>query len=230
MLSTEISKAAHVLDYESTEMTLQHNKTNFVQIPPRTETGLIAKGKNAVDRSTRSITACFHLSLLTHKRVKFSLCRFDVRPSDPTKFKQPNRQLPKKMESRVIVAANDNLRTDTAQSLPDCRTRSNCREDGAHKILEEATTVSTKFFAEEAAVDLLKRCEKTGSLQEKLFRNCPKARMIRKHVCLPLLDHGQITTQLHLLQKTIHKSGKFTECQIPVVSPPRVQFGEIVCN
>ena len=200
MLSIERSKAAHVLDYENTEMTLQHNNTNFVRIPPRTETGLIAKGKNAVDRSTRSITACFQLSLLTHKRVEFSLCRFDFRPSDPAKFKQPIQQLPKKVESGIIVAPNDNLRTETAYSLPDWRTRSNCREDGAHKILEEATTVSTKFFAEEAAVDLLKRCEKTRPLLEMLFSNCPKARMIRKHECHPLLDHGQITTQLHLLQ------------------------------
>ena len=114
MLSTERSKAAHALDYEDTEMTLQHNNTNFVQILPRTETGLIAKSKNAVDRSTRSITACFHLSLLTHKRVEFSLCRFDFRPSDPAKFKQTIQQLPKEMESRVIVTSNDNLRTETA--------------------------------------------------------------------------------------------------------------------
>ena len=181
-------------------MTLQHNDTNFVQIPPRRQTGLIAKGKNAVDRSTRSVTACFHLSLLSHKRVEFSLCRFEFRRSDPTKFKQPIQQLPKKLEGRVIFASNDNLRTETASSLPDWRTPSNCREDGAHKILEEATTACTKFFAEEAAVDLPKRCEKTAPLQKMLFSNCPKARMIRQHVCLPLLDHGQITTQLHLLQ------------------------------
>ena len=117
MLSTERSKAAHVLDYEDTEMTLQHKNTNFVQIPPRTESGLIAKGKNAVDRSTRSITACFHLSLLTHKRVEFSLCRFNFRPSDPANFKQPIQKLPKEMESRVSVASNDSLREETAYSL-----------------------------------------------------------------------------------------------------------------
>ena len=158
MLSTERSKAAHVLDYEDTEMTLQHNNTNSVRIPPRTETGPIAKGKNAVHRSTRSITACFHLSLLTHKRMEFSLYRIDFRPSDPAKFTQPIQQLPKDIESRVIVASDDNLRTETALSLPDWRTHSNCREDGAHKLLKEATTVSTKFFAKEAAVYFLKRC------------------------------------------------------------------------
>ena len=175
-------------------MILQHNNTNFVQIPPRTETGLIAKGKIAVDRSTRSITACFHLSLRTHKRVEISRCRFKFRPSDPAKIKQPIQQLPKEMESRVIVASNDNLRQKQLSPCPiiPC----NCRHDGSHKILQEATTV----FAEEAAVDLLKRCEKTGPLQEMLFSNCPKARMISKHVCLRLFDHRQINTQLHLLQ------------------------------
>ena len=114
MLSTERSKAAHVLDHENIEMTLKHNNTNFVQNPLRTETGLTAKCKHVVDRRTRSIAACFHLSLLTHKRVEFSLCTFDFRPSDPAKFKQPIQQLPKELESRVIVAPNDNLRTETA--------------------------------------------------------------------------------------------------------------------
>ena len=59
------------------------------------------------------------------------------------------------MESGIIVAPNDNLRVETAKSLANWRTPSNCREDGAHKILEEATTVPTEFFAEEAAVDFL---------------------------------------------------------------------------
>ena len=59
------------------------------------------------------------------------------------------------MESGIIVAPNDNLRAETAESLAIWRTRSNCREDGAHKILEEATTVPTEFFAEKAAADFL---------------------------------------------------------------------------
>ena len=108
--------------------------------------------------------------------------------------------------------------------------RSNCRKDGAHKIFEEATTVLTEFFAEEATVDLLKRYEKTSPLQEMNLSDCPKARMIREHVRLPFLDHGQFTTPLQLLQQAIHKPREFTECQIPIVSAPRVQFGEIVCN
>ena len=211
-------------------MTVQHKNTKSVQIPPRTETGLIAKSKNAVDRSTRSVTACFQLSLLMHKRVELSICRFNFRPSDTAKFKQPIQQLPKEVESGIIVTPNDTFRTETAYSTPHWRTRSNCRKDGTHEIFEEATTVLTKFFAEEATVDLLKRCKKTGPLQEMLLSDCPEARMIREHVRLPLLDHGQITTELHLLQQTIHKSGKFTECQISVVSAPRVQFREIVCN
>ena len=125
MLSTGRSKVAHVLDHENINMTLKHNTTNFVQIPPRTE---------------------------------------------------------------------------------------------------------TEFFAKEATVDLLKRCEKTGPFQEMLLSDCPKSRMIREHIHLPLLDHGQITTPLHLLQQAIHKPREFTECQIAIVSAPRVQFGEIVCN
>ena len=228
MLSTERPKAAHVLDHM--EMIEKHNNTNFVQISPSTETRLIAEGKHAADRHTRSIATCLHLSLLAYKRVELSLCSFNLRLLNPAKLKQPIQQLPKEVESRIVVTSNDNLRTETAESLPNWRTRGNCREDGAYEILDEATAVSTELFAEEATVYLLKRCKKTGPLQEVLLWDCPKARMIREHVRLPFLYNGQITTPLHLLQQTIHKSRELTECQIPIVSTPRVQFGEFVCK
>ena len=200
------------------------------KIPPRTQTRLIAEGKHDADRHTRSIAACLHLSLLAYKRVELSLCSFDFRPPNPAKVKQPIQQLPKEVESRIVVTFNDNLRTQTAESLPNWRTSGNCREVGAYEILEKATAVSTEFFAEEATVYLLKRCKKTGPLQEMLLWDCHKTRMIREHERLPILYHGQITTLLHLLQQTIHKSRELTECQIPIVSTPRVQFGENVCN
>ena len=60
------------------------------------------------------------------------------------------------MESGKNVAPNHNLRAKTAEPLANWRTRSNCREDGAHEILKEMTTVPTELFAEEAAVDLFK--------------------------------------------------------------------------
>ena len=230
MLSTERSKAAHVLDHENVEMIEKHNNTDFVQIPPSTEARLITEGKHAADQHTSSIAACFHLPLLANKRVELSLCRFFFRPLNPAKLKQCIQQLPKEVESRIIVTSNDNLRTETAESLPNWRTSGNCREDGAHDFLEEATTVSTEFFSEEATVYLLKRCKKMGALQEMLLCDCPKARMIREHVRLPFLYHGQITTPLHFLQQTIHKAGELTECQIAIVSTPRIYFGEIVCN
>ena len=134
------------------------------------------------------------------------------------------------MEGRIVVAPNHNFRAEAAKPLTNLRPRSNCRQDGAYQILQETTAVRTELFAEKAAVDLLKRCEKTGPLQEVFFPDCPKTRMIWKHVCLPLLNNGQITAQLHLLQEAIHKSGEFTECQVAVISPSRVQFGEVVYN
>ena len=60
------------------------------------------------------------------------------------------------MESGIVVAPNHNLRAETTETLANCRTRSNCREEGAHEILKETTTVPTELFAEEAAVDFLK--------------------------------------------------------------------------
>ena len=146
MLSTERSKATHVLDHENVEMIEKHNNTNFVQIPPSTETMLITEGKHAADRHTRSIAACFHMSLLAYKRVELSHCRFNFQPPNPFKLKQPTQQLPKEVESRIIVTSNDNLKTETAEPLPSWRMRGNCREDGAHEILEEVTTVSTQIF------------------------------------------------------------------------------------
>ena len=189
-----------MLDHEIIEMIEKHNNTNFVQIPPRTETRLIAETKHASDRHTRSVAACLHLSLLADKRVELSLCSFGLRPPNPAKLKQPIQPLPKEVESRIVVTSKDNLRTETAESLLNWRTPGNCREDGAYEILEEVTAVSTEFFAEEAIVYLLKRPKKTGPLQEMLLWDCPKTRMIREHVRLPFLYHGQITTPLHLLQ------------------------------
>ena len=117
-----------------------------MQIQPRTETRLITDCKHAADWHTRSIAACFHLSLLADKRVELSLRRFNFRPPNPANFKQLIQQLPKEVESRIIVTSRDDLRTKTAQSLPNWRTRGNCTEYGAHEILKEAMTVSTDFF------------------------------------------------------------------------------------
>ena len=162
--------------------------TNLMQIPPRTKTGLIAEGKHAVDWSTGSVAARLHLSLLTHKRVEFGLRRFHLRSPHPTKFKQPIQQLPKEMESGIIVAPNHNFRAKTTKPLANLRPRSNCRKDGAHQILRKTTAVPTELFAEEAALNLLKGREKTGPLQELFSADCPKTRMIWKHLCLPLLN------------------------------------------
>ena len=138
-------------------MISKHHNSYFVQIPPRTETRLVAGCKDAVDRHTRSIANSFHLSLLDDERVEFSFCRFNFGPPNPAKFKQLIQQLPNKVESRIIiVASNEDLSTKTAESLPNWRTRGNCRVDGAHEILKEATTVSTELFAEEATVYFFK--------------------------------------------------------------------------
>ena len=111
-------------------MISKHHNANFVKNPPRTETTLVGEGKDAVDCHTRSIATWFHLTLLTYERVEFSLCRFNFGPSNPAKFMQPIQQLPKEVESRIIVTSNDDLGKKAAQSLPNWRTRGNCREDG----------------------------------------------------------------------------------------------------
>ena len=209
---------------------LEHKNTNFTQILPRKETGLIAEREHAVDWGTRSTTATFHLSLLTHKRVEFGFRGFDLRSPHPAKLKQTIQQLPKEMKRRIIVAPNHNFRAEAAKPLANLRPRSNCREDGAHQILKETTAVLTELFAQEVAIHFFKGCQQTRPLQEVFFTDWPKTRMIWKHICLPLLNNGQITAHFHLLQEAIHKPGKFTECQVAVISPSRVQFSEVVCN
>ena len=176
------------------------------------------------------MTATFHLSRLTHKRVEFGLRGFHLRSPHPAKLKQPIQQLPKEMEGRIVVAPNHNFRAEAAKPLANLRPRSNCREDGAHQILKETTAVLTELFAQEIAIHFFKGCQKTRPLQEMFFTDWPKTRMIWKHVCLPLLNNGQITAHFHLLQEAIHKPGEFTECQVAVISPSRVQFSEVVRN
>ena len=120
------------------------------------------------------------------------------------------------MESGIVVAPNHILRAETTEPLANWRTCSNCREDGAHQILKETTAVPAELFAEEAAVNLLKGRQKTGPLQEVFFADCPETRMIWKHVCLPLRKYS---ASLSVRDNTQN-----------VISPSRVQFGEVVCN
>ena len=110
-----------------------------MQIPLKRETRLVTESKDAADWHRRSIADCFQLSLFADKGVEFTLCRLNFGPPNPAKFKQPIQQLPEEVDSRIIVTFKDNLRTKTTQSLPNWRTRCNCREDGAHEILKEAT-------------------------------------------------------------------------------------------
>ena len=118
--------------------------------------------------------------------------------TQPSSNNPPSR-MPKEMESRIIVTSNDFFRTKTTQSLPNWRTRGDCREDGAHKILKEATTVCAEIFPEEATIYFFRGRKQTGPFQEMLLCNGPKERRIREHVRLPLFNDGQITTALHLL-------------------------------
>ena len=95
--------------------------------------------------------------LLADEKVEFRLCRFNFGPPNPAKFKRPVQQLPKEVENRIIVISNDDLGTETAQSLPNWKTRGNCGEDGADEILKEAMTVSTEIFSEETTVYFFRR-------------------------------------------------------------------------
>ena len=221
VLSTERSKAANWLDHKICKE-LERENTNFAQILPRPKTGLVAERKHAVDWGTRSMTATFHLSLLTHKRVEFSFRGLNLRSLHPAKLKQPIQQLPKEMEGRIIVAPNHNFRAEATKPLTNLGPRSNCRQDGAHQIFKKTTAVLAELFAQEVAVHFLKGCQKTRPLQKVFFTDWPKTRMIREHVCLPLFNNGQIAAHFHLLQQAIHKPGEFAECQVAVVSPSRM--------
>ena len=78
----------------------------------------------------------------------FSLCRFNSCPFNPPKFKQPIQQLPEDLKSRIFINSNDDFKTKITQSLPNWRTRGNCREDCAQKILKEATTIFAELFSD----------------------------------------------------------------------------------
>ena len=98
MLSIEKSESSTRVKSWEHQNDLGHHNANFVQIPPRTETRLVTESKDAADWHTGSIATCFQLSLLTDERVELSLCRFDFRPPNPAKFKQPIQKLPKMLK------------------------------------------------------------------------------------------------------------------------------------
>ena len=72
--------------------------------------------------------------------------------------------MPEQVESWIFITSTFYLGVETANSFPNWRTRGNCREDGAHKILQETPTVFVDIFSEEAAVNILKKRDQTGPL------------------------------------------------------------------
>ena len=93
------------------------------------------------------------------------------------------------MESGIVVAPNHNLRAETAESLADWRTRSNCRKDGAHQILKETTAVPTELFAEKAAFDLQEMPE-DGSPPENAPQQLPQSTNDLE-ACMPPTSRSQ---------------------------------------
>ena len=152
MLSTEKSESNTCVKSWGHRDDLKHHIINFLWIPPRTEARLVAHREDAFNWHTIPIATWFHLSLLADERVVFSLCRFNFWLSNSAKFKQPIQRLPDEVESWIVVTCNNTFRTKTAQSLLNWRTRGNFREDDAHEILKEATTVFAELFSEEAFV------------------------------------------------------------------------------
>ena len=98
-------------------MILKHYNTNFVHIPPRTETRLVVENKNAVDWHTRPIATRFQLSLFADEGLEFSLCRFNLWPPNPAKFKQPIQKLSKEVKSWKIITSNDDAQLENARQL-----------------------------------------------------------------------------------------------------------------
>ena len=226
MLSTEKCESSTYVKSLEHRNDLKHHKTTFVQIPPRTETRLVTECKDDADGHTKSIAACFHLSLLKDERVKFSLCKLYFGPPNPAKFKQPIQQLPKEVESRIIVTSNDDLRIKTAHSLPNRRTRGNCREDVAHEILMEATTVSTEFFWRKLLF-IFSRDDNRWVPSKKCSSAIAQSTN-DSGACTPPIS--QFSTPLHFLYQTIHKSGELPEYHIAIIGTPRVQFGKTLFN
>ena len=170
-----------------------------MQIPPRTETRLFTECKDAADWHTRFIAACFDLSLLANKRVEFSLCRFNFGSPNPAKIKQPNQQLPEEVESRIIVTSNDDLRTKTAQSLPNWRTHATVEKMVLARSSRKRRQSLWNSFRRKLLFIFSRDDSRRVPFKKMLLCDWAKAGMIREHVRLPLLYHRQIATPLHLL-------------------------------
>ena len=210
-------------------MILKNHDTNFVQIPPRTKTRMVAGSKDPINWHTRSIATWFYLSLFADEGVEFSLCRFNFWPPNAAKLKQPIQQLPKQMERRIFVTSNDDLRKERAQSLSNLRTCVNSRETGAHEIFEEATAVFMELFSEETAVYLFKGRSQTGPFQEMFLWDCSKTRMIRQSTT-PTSQWRVNHYSASPFAVNNTQSGEIPECQIAIAGTPRVQVGEIEIN
>ena len=127
------------------------------------------------------------------------------------------------MESWIIVSSKDDLRTETAQSLSNWRTRGNCRDDGAHEILEEAAAVSTELFSDETGAYFFQGTMTDGSLPRDALLQSPQSTNDSGACTPPLFYHGQIAFRFTFAANKT-QLGELSECQLAMISTPTVQF------
>ena len=76
----------------------------------------------------------------------------------------------RRSRSWIIVTSIDGFWAKTTPSLPNYRTRGNCREDVTHKILQETTAVFAEFFSEQAVVYPFERTTDGSPLENSLLQ------------------------------------------------------------
>ena len=198
-----------------------HN-TNFVQIPPKTETRLAAECKNAVDWHTRSITTWLHLSLLADKRVEFSLCRFNFGPN-PAKLKQPIQQLPKEVESRIIVTP---MTSSRQKELRPCPTGERA---ATVEILKEATTVYGIIFGGSCCLNF-QGTTTDGYLPRNALLRSPQSTKDSGSFTPPTSQWRANRYSVSLLVANKTQIGRAPKGQIAIIGTSRIHFSEIVYN
>ena len=99
-------------------MILKQHNNNFVQIPPRKETRLVAERKDAIDWLRRPIVTRFHLSLFAGDRVEFSFCNLPSPLTQPSSS-SPSSSCPKRWEAEY---SSPSMRISEQKRLCPCTT------------------------------------------------------------------------------------------------------------
>ena len=116
------------------------NGTHAAQVFAGTKTSLReTKGQDVTNIRTLPCGMLYHLHLLYHEGSKIGLGWLNYVSHDPLSLFKPIKRLPEQIAGIIFLPANDDIKTEATQALPNEETRSHGRQNVANRVFRDLT-------------------------------------------------------------------------------------------